>query len=65
MGNEIEKLSKNGLLSKECEQNSQESGKTKTGSVPQRHSGLEGPRLEGPQRNEPGSSSCLFPQGFC
>ena len=23
-----------------------------------------GPRLEGPQRHEPGNASCLFPQGF-
>lgn len=49
MGDEIEKLSKKALLGKEHEQNSQQSGKTQSGSVPQRHSGLEGPRVEGPE----------------
>ena len=37
MGNEFEELSKNGVLSKECEQDFQQSGKTKTESAPQRH----------------------------
>lgn len=61
MDNVVEKLSKKG---KAREQDFQQSGKTKTGSVQRRHSGLEGPSLEGSQSDKPDSLSCLFFKAF-